>query len=91
VLAHPPHSPGLAPCDYWLFACVKKHLRGKQFESKEDVNTAVTESLHCLSKDEYKAATDRLPHIREKSVDSVGDYIGYIKCVQTLRNIFSCV
>jgi len=26
VLAHPPYSPDLALCDYWLFACVKEHL-----------------------------------------------------------------
>jgi histone-lysine N-methyltransferase SETMAR len=29
VLAHPPYSPDLAPCDYWLFSCVKEHIRGK--------------------------------------------------------------
>jgi hypothetical protein len=41
--------------DYWLFAHVKEHLRGKGFESKDDVNTAVTASLHHLSKDECRA------------------------------------
>jgi hypothetical protein len=55
VLAHPPYSPGLASC---LFASVNEHLRGKQFESWDDVNTAVTASLYRLSEDEYAAATD---------------------------------
>ena len=32
VLVHPSYSPGLAPCDYCLFASVKGHLRRKQFE-----------------------------------------------------------
>ncbi len=33
VLGHPPYSPDLAPCDFWLFPMLKKHLRGFQFES----------------------------------------------------------
>jgi histone-lysine N-methyltransferase SETMAR len=42
VLAHPPYSPDLTPCDYWLFSRVKKHLQGKRFQSEDDINTAVT-------------------------------------------------
>jgi hypothetical protein len=53
---------------------VKEHLWGKQCESEDDINTAVTASLHCLNKDEYRAATDHVPHRWEKYVDSVGDY-----------------
>jgi hypothetical protein len=29
---------------------------GKQFESEDDINTAVSASLHHLSKDKYRAA-----------------------------------
>jgi hypothetical protein len=68
-----PHSPDLATCDYWLFVRTKEHLRGKRYESEYDINTVVTVHLHRLSKDEYKAATDRLPHRRKKYVDSAGD------------------
>ena len=60
VLAHPPYFPDLSTCDYWLFAHVEWHFRGKGFELEEDVNTAATASLHHLSKDEYRtAAADR--------------------------------
>jgi histone-lysine N-methyltransferase SETMAR len=31
VLAHLPYSPDLAPCDYWLFLCVKEHFPCRQF------------------------------------------------------------
>jgi transposase len=75
VLAHPPYSPDLAPCDYWLFSHVKEHLRGKRFDSEDDINAAVTASLKRPSKDEYRAAIDRLPRRWEKCVDSAGDYI----------------
>jgi histone-lysine N-methyltransferase SETMAR len=75
VLAHPPYSPDLASCDYWLFSRVKEHLREKRFELEDDINTAVTASLNHLSKNEYRAAIDRLPRIWEKCVDSAGNYI----------------
>jgi transposase len=75
VFAHPPYSPDLAPCDYWLFSRVKKHLQGKQFKSEDDINTAVTASLRHVTKDEYRAAIDRLPRRWEKCVDSCGAYI----------------
>jgi len=49
---------------------------GKQFESNDDINSAVTSSLHRQSKDEYRVAIDRLPHRREKCADSASDYTG---------------
>jgi len=58
-----------------LFAHVKEHLWGKHYELEDDINTAVTASLHYLSKDEYTPAVDRLPHRWEKFVESAGDYI----------------
>ncbi len=36
VLDHPPYSPDLAPCDFWIFNRLKKHLRGIRFP---DLNT----------------------------------------------------
>jgi hypothetical protein len=52
-----------------LVGCMcERHLRGKQIESEDDSNTAVNISLYRLSKDEYRAATDRLPHTWEKCV-----------------------
>ncbi|GFT94998.1 mariner Mos1 transposase [Trichonephila clavipes] len=33
ILPHPPYSPDLTPCDFWLFPQLKKPLRGKHFAS----------------------------------------------------------
>jgi hypothetical protein len=57
-MAQPFYSLDLVPSGYWSFACVKVHLWGKQFESKDGINTAVAASSHCLSADEYRAAID---------------------------------
>jgi hypothetical protein len=54
---------------------VKEHLRGKGFETEDDINTAVTASSKHPSKDEYRAAVDHLPRRWKKCADSAGDYI----------------
>ena len=41
LIDHPPHSPDLAPLDYFLFPNLKKHLAGKQYESDDDIISAV--------------------------------------------------
>jgi hypothetical protein len=58
-----------------LFSRVKEHVRGKRFQSEDDINTAVTASLKRPSADKNRAAFDRLPRRWEKCVDSAGDYI----------------
>lgn len=40
-LPHLPYSPDLAPCDYWLFPLHKNRLRGRKFESREEINTII--------------------------------------------------
>ena len=37
LLPHPPHSPDLAPSDYWLFADLKRMLQRKRSGSNEEV------------------------------------------------------
>jgi len=40
-MEHPPYSPDLAPSDFWLFNNLKKHLRGRKFNSKDDLKIEV--------------------------------------------------
>ncbi|KAG5330265.1 MOS1T transposase, partial [Acromyrmex heyeri] len=37
LLPHPPYSPDLAPCDFFLFPNLKKWLGGKKFTSNEEI------------------------------------------------------
>ena len=30
---HPPYSPNLSPCDFWLFSKLTKHLSGNNFDT----------------------------------------------------------
>jgi len=35
TLPHPPYSPDLAPCDFFLFPKLKTHLKGHNFGTVE--------------------------------------------------------
>jgi hypothetical protein len=53
---------------------VKEHLLGKQFESEDDINTAVMVSLHHLCNDEYRTA-----------IDGSGTSVVLISCILLLQ------
>ena len=36
LVTHPPYSPDLATCDWFLFPSAKRQLRGKQFQNAKD-------------------------------------------------------
>ena len=50
-LQHPPYSPDLAICDFFLLQSVKDHLRGRKFESREELGTAIMEALRMVTCD----------------------------------------
>ena len=45
TLRHPPYSPNLAPCDFWLFS----KLRGCRYETIEGMKEAVTKVIDTLT------------------------------------------
>jgi len=49
VCPHPPYSPDLAPCDFWLFPKVKMTMQGKRFELIQEIEAATTVQLKTLT------------------------------------------
>jgi hypothetical protein len=49
VLEHPPYSPDLAPCHFFLFPKIKSALIGTRFESIDAVKAKATEVMKKLS------------------------------------------
>ena len=49
---HPPYSPDLSPCDYFLFHKLKLQLKGRLFEDVQDIQAAVTSSLQAIPQEE---------------------------------------
>ena len=50
LLSHPPYSPDLTPCDFFLFPEVRKQLKGTLFESAENECRAFTGAVEDLPK-----------------------------------------
>ena len=46
TVSHPPYSPDLTPCNFWLFP----KLRGCSYETIEEMKEAVMRSLTCSHK-----------------------------------------
>jgi transposase len=62
VLEHPPYSPDLAPCDFYLFPKIKSVLKGTHFLSVEDVKANTTEILNSLSENDLQNCFERWQH-----------------------------
>ncbi|UYV68591.1 hypothetical protein LAZ67_6000151 [Cordylochernes scorpioides] len=70
VLQHPAYSPDLAPSDYFLFGLLKKELKGKRFDSDEDVQKVVQDFFHTLPKSAYKEGIYKLPERWRRCIES---------------------
>jgi transposase len=46
---HPPYSPDLSPCDFWLFGILKQKMKERVFHSEEQILAAITESWNELT------------------------------------------
>ncbi len=53
-IKHPPYSPDLAPSDFRFFSRVKKNLRGKHFDTLDDLEDAVDDEISSIAAYEYR-------------------------------------
>ncbi|UYV77143.1 hypothetical protein LAZ67_14003433 [Cordylochernes scorpioides] len=72
VLEHPAYSPDLAPSDYFLFGLLKKELKGKRFDSDEDVQKVVQDFFHTFPESAYKEGIYKLPERWRRCIESQG-------------------
>ena len=56
ILPHPPYSPDLAQCDFWLFPRIKKHLKGRNFSCNSEVEEALRNIISDIEENEFKDA-----------------------------------
>ena len=56
TVAHPPYSPDLASCDFWLFP----KLRGCRYERTEEMKEAVTKVIDTLTQEDFHWAFQKL-------------------------------
>lgn len=75
VLPHPPYSPDLAPCDFFLFPNFKKWLGGQRFASNEEVIAATEAYFAEFDKSYFSEGLKKLEHRWAKCIDLKGDYV----------------
>ena len=52
-LEHPPYSPDLAPCDFYLFPKLKEYLSGRYFDTNEALGSAIFQYLNLVPPEDY--------------------------------------
>ncbi|KAJ7332427.1 hypothetical protein JRQ81_014607 [Phrynocephalus forsythii] len=75
VLQHPPYSPDLAPSDFFLFPKMKKPLRGRRFDNREDVIFEVEQWFSRKAEDFYKEGLKQVKKLWHKCVTLQEDYM----------------
>ena len=75
LLPHPPYSPDLTPCDFFLFPNLKKSLAGQKFESNEEVIAATEAYFADLQKTYFSDGLKKLEHRWIKCIELKEDYV----------------
>ena len=70
TVPHPPYSPDLAPCDFWLFP----KLRGCRHETIEAMKDAMTKVIDTLTQEDCDGAFQKLLERYKMCVAAGGDY-----------------
>ena len=70
TVPHPPNSPELAPCDFWLFP----KLRGCRYETIEEMKEAVMKVIDTLTQKDFHGAFQKLLEWYNKCIAARGDY-----------------
>ena len=74
TIAHPPYSPDLAPCDFFLFPKLKVALKGHRFDSVNDLQSESQKVLDMVSVEELQGAFCSIENRWNRCIDSRGDY-----------------
>ena len=70
AVCHPPYSPDVGPCDFWLFP----KLRGCRYETIEEMKEAVTKVIDTLTQEDFDGAFQKLLERYKKCIAAGGDY-----------------
>ena len=54
ILEHPPYSPDLAPCDFFLFPRLKGVIKGIRFPDMEAIKMAMTTELRRIPEEAFQ-------------------------------------
>jgi hypothetical protein len=74
VITHPPYSPDLAPCDFLLFPKMKIKLKGRRFDTAEEIQAESQKVLKMLTQKDLQDSFRSWQKSWDRCVCSEGDY-----------------
>ena len=74
VLNHPPYSPDLSPCDFFLFPRLKKMLSGNKYTSRSSLGSAIYQYLQQIPKEDYLSSFRDWVKRLQKCLSVKGEY-----------------
>jgi transposase len=70
IVPQPPYSPDLAPADFFLFPKLKSTLKGRRFDTFDEIQKNSTKALFAIPKEAFQCWQKRW----ERGVASEGNY-----------------
>ncbi|UYV77047.1 hypothetical protein LAZ67_14002993 [Cordylochernes scorpioides] len=74
ILPQPPYSPDIAPNDFFLFPKLKAVLKGRHFDTRDDIIEKSLLALKSIPKELYKNCFDNLGKRWRWCIEARGDY-----------------
>jgi transposase len=74
VVLHPPYSPDLAPADFFLFPTLKTTLKGRHFQTIDEMQENAIRELHAITESVFQEAFQQWKKHWEQCIASRGDY-----------------
>jgi len=71
---HPPYSPDLAPCDFWLFPKLKNALKGQRFADLSDIQRNERTLLWGIPENDFQGCFRQWHHCLPNCIASQGEY-----------------
>jgi len=79
ILEHPPYSPDLAPMDFRVFPELKSQLRGKRFDSADDLVQHTQAIVSSFTDSWYVETYNKWISRHRKCVEIAGDYVEKVR------------
>ena len=76
IIPHPPYSPDLSPCDFWLFDLIKENLPDQS--DSTSLYDAVTNFMYSLNKEEYRKTFEKWIERMQLCINNQDDYFEHL-------------
>jgi hypothetical protein len=75
LVPQPPYSPGLAPCDFFLFGYLKQHLEGKHLTREDQVIVGVRDVFDKIPLQMFQNVMDDRQYRLSRCIQLGGEYL----------------